>query len=417
MSRADGQRIAIKFTEPITSDFSSFSVSAFTVSGQEYNMEPNGVLIAGDYQAETVTMYPATTRYVEDYSGTIDSGLMVSSGALTLKSTGLSEGFEDTNFSVTVAGALKKSTAAKHTGSYALETTNKAHSSSGSGTITFTASAGKAVSFWYLVSSEPGYDKLTITFNGITVANAISGAGSWTKYSGTTVEGQNIIAVTYSKDSSASVNLDAGFIDDISVDGTFCTSGTYTSPAIDVSTLTGDLRLLGDAIMPDGTSITIEISTGSSPGNWVTYDIGETFTPDTRVWLRITLATTNTAVSPTLSNLRLVDADAPDDTILLTMKPLKRFHNVKGSLTVAYNAEVGNLAGKGGSVASFTIPFTPSGLIGKPNPNELENIQITEVSATGIMTSMHYTSVEEKAENIEISLITAVGTLTHINNL
>ena len=60
MSKADGQLIAIRFTEKLTSDPSQAGNElAFTVSGYEYNMEPGGVLVPMVYPVRSVAAYPA----------------------------------------------------------------------------------------------------------------------------------------------------------------------------------------------------------------------------------------------------------------------------------------------------------------------------------------------------------------------
>lgn len=73
------------------------------------------------------------------------------------------------------------------------------------------------VSFNYRVSSESGYDKLTITVGSTTIANGISGtvSGSW---SGTLVVGQ-AITFKYTKDSSSSSGDDRGYFWDMIVVG------------------------------------------------------------------------------------------------------------------------------------------------------------------------------------------------------
>ena len=70
MSKADGQLIAIKFTLPITSDVSTLDVSAFTVTGQEYNYVPGGELVAGDYEIDSVEAYNSASSDIDLSSGT-----------------------------------------------------------------------------------------------------------------------------------------------------------------------------------------------------------------------------------------------------------------------------------------------------------------------------------------------------------
>lgn len=66
-------------------------------------------------------------------------------------------------------------------------------------------------SFDYSVSSESGYDKLTITLDGTTVVDGISGSVSGSKTT-TLSEGTHTLTATYSKDSSVNNNYDCGTI-------------------------------------------------------------------------------------------------------------------------------------------------------------------------------------------------------------
>lgn len=64
----------------------------------------------------------------------------------------------------------------------------------------------------YKVSSEGNYDKLTIKLDNITIANAISGAGSELTYKNTLTAGEHTLTATYSKDSSGDKNNDCGYV-------------------------------------------------------------------------------------------------------------------------------------------------------------------------------------------------------------
>ena len=57
MSKADGKYIAIQFTQPLTNDLSSVNASAFTVTGQQYDKQPGGVLVPGNYLVDSVGRY------------------------------------------------------------------------------------------------------------------------------------------------------------------------------------------------------------------------------------------------------------------------------------------------------------------------------------------------------------------------
>ena len=104
-----------------------------------------------------------------------------------------------------------------------------------------------------------------------------------------------------------------------------------------------------------------------------------------------------------------------ENTILLTIAANDRFESVVGNLTVAYDAAKGNLAGAGGPVASFSVSFTPADLLAKPNQNDQENIEISAIVAIGTLTAIYYTNSKEE-ENIEITA-GVTGTITHIDDI
>jgi len=78
-------------------------------------------------------------------------------------------------------------------------------------TLTLTFTADTAISFEYKVSSEEKYDKCTIKLGSTTIANAISGEGDWTDYTGTANTGDRLI-VTYEKDSGGEDNDDCVYL-------------------------------------------------------------------------------------------------------------------------------------------------------------------------------------------------------------
>lgn len=135
------------------------------------------------------------------------------------------------------------------------------------------------------------------------------------------------------------------------------------------------------------------------------------------LWIKVELSTSDTRFSPKLKKLDISIYDTNDKYVtLLIMNPLKRFHKVEGNLTVSYDATVGTLAGLGGPVASFEEQFTPDGLLKKPNPNDEENIEISDINASGNLIRIYYTD-SKSDERIEVSDIKATGVLTHINDL
>ena len=90
---------------------------------------------------------------------------------------------------------------------------------SSTATSTFTITTGSTagtLSFDYSVSSESRYDKLTITVNGTTIANAISGEVSDTYSVSATTNTTYTIVATYTKDSSTNKGTDTAVITNLS---------------------------------------------------------------------------------------------------------------------------------------------------------------------------------------------------------
>jgi len=155
--------------------------------------------------------------------------------------------------------------------------------------------------------------------------------------------------------------------------------GTYTATT-PADTLPTNPRLKWTEDLPTGTSITAEYAVNQDdetpPETWIAINNADLLTiPDPAtgyfLWLRFTLATTDTAVTPTLLAVWLEEAEAPPGTILLTMAPDSRFNDVEGDITVSYEREKGTLTGTR-PVEDFTESFTPTGL--EPTPIDRHDI-------------------------------------------
>lgn len=84
--------------------------------------------------------------------------------------------------------------------------------------LKFQGSATDVLRFYYRVSSESGWDKLTVIVNGVTIVNAISGEAVWAQTGPINlIDGENTIHMQYSKDSSGSYGTDSGYIDKIQI--------------------------------------------------------------------------------------------------------------------------------------------------------------------------------------------------------
>jgi hypothetical protein len=165
----------------------------------------------------------------------------------------------------------------------------------------------------------------------------------------------------------------------------YLTNGTYISNPYVLSTLERSLRIHWTENKPTNTDVIVETgitdSIVSTPLSWESQVSGEVINnipsdiTNKYLWIKLTLSTSNQEATPSISNLYLEDGIPPQNLLLLNTKPLKRFHNTEGNITISYNATLGNLQGLGGVVQSFTQVFTPADLVRVPNPLCIENIK------------------------------------------
>lgn len=434
MSKADGQLIAIRFTEEITSDASTCDIDAFSVTGQEYNMEPGGELISGDYEVSAVEDHSEYIRYEEVFGGSKTNTTLNTAGALCLTSSQ-----DPDEYGIIFAGAPSLVRAAREVGmrftvgasdinvgglrimAPTARTANahlwRASDQALLGTVSIVASAGAWSSGNFSAPITLAAGESYVVSYYATPSWYYNGLASNSFNSAITVAGPSAGVTANAYPAAEEAAYIYGLADIIITSPpAYAASGTYESGPIDVSSLTADLRIKGIITSPPGTTVTLQYATGATQGAWQSIALDDSFSPCTNVWLKVTLATSDATVTPSISSLRLQDAAAPPRTILLTLNPLKRFHRVNGNLTVSYDSTIGNLAGASGPVASFSLAFIPAELVNKPHPNDAENIEIVSATVAGTLTEIFYTNTKED-ENIEISGVTVTGALTHINDL
>ena len=154
------------------------------------------------------------------------------------------------------------------TGSFSYKSGN-AGAASSSSTITTTVTYATAISFYWKVSSESGYDKLHFYVDGIEKTTAISGTKDWTLVkvsldSGTSHE----LKWTFTKDGSVNSGKDCGWIDGLEV--------TYPDE-IPATTVYGDTGISpgrhvvawdfeADSINIDQTNVTFMVSYSTVSG-------------------------------------------------------------------------------------------------------------------------------------------------------
>ena len=152
-------------------------------------------------------------------------------------------------------------------------------------TSTFTITTGSTagtLSFDYAVSSESNYDKLTITVNGTTVANAISGEISNTYSINATANTTYTIVAKYVKDSSQSRGTDTATISNLTYP-----SGSTLSITPDATYPFNEISASGNKIASSFTydtstskyileEITNDTISSSTVGKYICPDISQT---------------------------------------------------------------------------------------------------------------------------------------------
>jgi hypothetical protein len=92
------------------------------------------------------------------------------------------------------------------------------HSTTSDSYLKFQGAATDVLKFYYRVSSESRWDKLTIRVNGVVIVDAISGETEWAQIGPINlVNGENTIHMQYGKDGSYSSGTDSGYIDKIQI--------------------------------------------------------------------------------------------------------------------------------------------------------------------------------------------------------
>ena len=129
--------------------------------------------------------------------------------------------------------------------------------------------------------------------------------------------------------------------------------------------------------------------------------------------VRVHLSTTDSGVTPKVSDLKITSQD--DRRTLILRPTIPNFSSAVGNMAVVYDG-LGGLEGAGGPVKSFNETFTPTGLTWKGHQNDEEHV---ELSTTANVTFTKITYIEGKAgdEHIEISNTSATITLTNIHDL
>lgn len=103
--------------------------------------------------------------------------------------------------------------------------------------------------------------------------------------------------------------------------------------------------------------------------------------------------------------------------ILLSFPTFEEFNSVVGDITIAYDAQIGSLSGRGGRVDSFTVSLSPLDLIATPNPGVTEFITVAPVEIIGDLMEMEYIDRYSEDHTITVAPVEITGTLVHISEV
>jgi hypothetical protein len=134
--------------------------------------------------------------------------------------------------------------------------------------------------------------------------------------------------------------------------------------------------------------------------------------------IKLTMATDDVYLSPTLEDLRIQLFDSSDVNVLvLTFDPGNRnsIQNTVGDITVAYDG-TGTLMGEGGPVLAFEHNFVPEGLVPKNNPHNPEHLELVDIPTITRLSRVYYTNTNNN-EHVELYDITVTHSLLHIDDI
>ena len=377
MSKSDGLKIGIKFTEDLVGEVGN--KEAFTITGKEYQCV-NGPLIDGNYQVDKVERYPIQRVWALEEELKLESQIIGYTDDLTPKMTSNNA----------PSGEVTFSRQNNNDGNAAFRVFDKDNETRWS--------TGSSPSFpygWvaYEFPSQQNICKYTIRAH---LTNGSSAPRNWA-FEGW--DGANYVILDEQNDINfsngeykeftfnnsnhyikyrlnVSLNGGAAFlgITELELMGEiyeFTTLQKYTSQPIAIE---GEYRLRWTENKPTNTNINIEYTTGETQGQWQEVSNGDIINSDTNLWIRATLSTADTTVTPILQDLWLEEASAPQDKILITLDWWGKINNAEGQITIAYDATKGSLTGAGGAVESFEVSFLPEDLVQTPNPGIEETI-------------------------------------------
>lgn len=197
--------------------------------------------------------------------------------------------------------------------------------------------------------------------------------------------------------------------------------GTYVTNAIDATTIP-DCAIHWTADKPTNTDVSVGYAFNQSdsvaPTSWTSTTSGAALTmPESLsgyyLWIKVTLTTTDSAVTPTLTSLYVTEAEADASKIKVVLTADGRLKYPQGDVSISFSGSITGVLGS--DVEPFVATFTPT--IDAPifNPNDAERIDL-DPTITATMMQVYYEEYQTDDESIEITPTITV-TMIHVDDL
>lgn len=380
MSKGLGQKISIKFTEPIVGDVKG-NESAFTIIGQEEKYI-NGSLINKTYEVESVINYPPKILHEEDFTTGTTSSLTIIDGTIELETNGTTSNQYTSDLTQGKSYLASSILSADYSADKAFDNNDDTlwHSTNSDinwirvdfeQQIAITKIVYRPESLFQESPKLQGSNDLSIWDNIFTLSGLKANTTStFTFVNTSTYRYYRLIGNKVGYFNARTIQMMALIPPERK------THGEYTSNAIILGSI--NVKVFWTETKPNDTNILLEYATGEIINQWFELINGDTIFVNNNLWLKATLETTDTLATPILQDLWLEDtAIPPQDTIMLIMNDITgRIHNTVGEVIVEYDASVGSLMGHAGAVESFIETFTPTDLNPVPNPHDAEHIEV-----------------------------------------
>lgn len=174
---------------------------------------------------------------------------------------------------------------------------------------------------------------------------------------------------------------------------------------------------------PDGTACDVLVKVGygdflkAENGGKIPGLADGTDLRSTPMTVRVSLSTENPEVTPVFHALSLWIADEADKNVISLHFPPGNQTSVQNAVAPIFLAYTGStLEGEGGSVQAFELECPNDGLEYKGGQNDVEHIEVSGVTALGILKKIEYKNTTED-EHIEISGVITAAQLIHVNDI